>query len=983
MKRIFLLLFCLFGLLLFLCFTGCNDARKSPVDYVNPFVGAGGHGHTFPGATVPFGMVQLSPDTRLSGWDGCSGYHYSDNVIFGFSHTHLSGTGCSDYGDILLMPTTGALQLSNGKDDISRGYASHFSHSNEKAVAGYYSVLLDDYNIRAELTATARVGWHRYHFPKTSDAHVIMDLTHRDKTLESNVEIVGNNEIVGYRCSQGWADDQRLYFVVKFSKEFVNHGFELAGDRQEGAIYASGETLKVYVNFDMQDDDAPLLVKVGISPVSIENARKNIQSEAPEWDFDKTSKNARSVWNTELSKIKVEGGSEENKTTFYTALYHCMIAPNLYQDVNGEYRGRNKEIYYADFDYYTVFSLWDTYRALHPLLTIIDEKRTNDFINTFIKQWEQGGLLPVWELSSCETNCMIGYHAVPVIADAYMKGIRDYDVEKAFSAMKASALNNKFGLSHYKTQGFVPADAEGESVSKTLEYAYDDWCIAVMAKEMGKVSDVGYFTKRSQSYKNLFDPETKFMRARHSGKWFEPFDPKEVNFNYTEANAWQYDYAVPQDINTLIALHGGNEAFCKMLDQMFSENSETTGREQADITGLIGQYAHGNEPSHHIAYLYNFAEQPWKTQAIARRIMKEMYQASPDGLCGNEDCGQMSAWYVLSAMGFYPVTPAGNQYIIGSPLFKKVTINLENGNKFVIEAKDNSDKNIYIQSAKLNGTTYNKSYFTHQDITKGGRLVFEMGNKPNQLWGMESPRIEITDYHYQIVPIPFVAHGERIFTEKTEITLGCADNDAKIYYTPCGSSEFQLYTAPFTVTEGCTISMYAKKETFGESQTTIATFVKLPANRSIAITGNYSNQYNASGDYALIDGIRGGENFRTGAWQGYYAQDIEVVVDMSKPQTVSYMALGCLQDQWSWIFMPQQIDFSVSTDGHNFQNVGSVKNSVPEKTEGGVIQNFELKIKPTSARYVKVAVKNFGKCPAWHRGAGGDTWLFVDELIIR
>lgn len=832
LKLKFLPSFYFFGLVILHCITGCNSVSKAPVDYVNPLIGTDEHGHTFPGATMPFGMVQLSPDTRLSGWDGCSGYHYSDSIVFGFSHTHLSGTGCFDYGDILLMPTVGILQLYNGKDDVSKGYASHFSHENETVAAGYYSVKLDDYDVLAELTATLRVGWHRYHFPKTAAAHLVLDLTHRDKVLESNIEIVGNNEIVGYRRSEEYANDQRLYFVIKFSKEFVNHGFEIAGDKQEGAIYASGETLKAWVDFDMKENNDPLIVKTGISAVSIENARKNIQSEAPEWDFDKVRENARNVWNTELSKIIIEGGSEENKTNFYTALYHCMIAPNIYQDVNGDYRGRNKEIYHADFDYYTVFSLWNTYRALHPLLTIIDEKRTNDFVNSFIKQWEQGGLLPVWELSSCEANCMTGYHAVPVIADAYMKNIRNYDAEKAFAAMKASALNNKFGLSHYKTYGFVSADAEDESVSKTLEYAYADWCIAVMAKEMGKLPDAGYFTKRAQSYKNLFDPETKFMRARYSGKWFVPFDPKEINFNYTEANAWQYNYAVSQDINTLITLHGGNETFCNMLDKMFSETTETTEHTQANITRLIGQYAHGNEPTYHIAYLYNFGGKPWKTQEMVRRIMKEMYLPTPAGLCGNEDCGQMSAWYVLSAMGFYPVTPASNQYIIGSPLFKKVTINLENGKTFVIETKNNSEKNCYIRSAKLNGMNYYKSYITHQDIVKGGKLLFEMGSKPNENYGTECPKMEITDY--PIVSVPFVSQGDSVFTEKTEIALSCADSDVQIYYTFGDiSSKFEQYTTPFTITENCTILMYAKKENMDESPITTSVFVKLPTTQHV------------------------------------------------------------------------------------------------------------------------------------------------------
>src|SRR5215216_4843108 len=649
-------------------------AQQDLTRYVNPFVGTGGHGHTFPGAIVPYGMVQLSPDTRLTGWDGCSGYHYSDSKIYGFSHTHLSGTGISDYGDILLTPAVGK----------SFG-SSHFEHRNERATPGYYSVKLDD-NILVELTATARVGMHRYTFPSTDDANVLLDLAHRDKVIDFDYRITGTNTLVGWRRSQAWAKDQIVYFALEFSQPFTE--------------YSSIGTLKLSFRFDTRSG-AQVLAKVGISSVDIDGALKNLRTEVNHWDFDKVRSDAAAAWNSELNKIQVTGGTDAQLTNFYTALYHAMTAPNLFMDVDGRYRGRDFKTHVAgDFSNYTVFSLWDTFRAAHPLYAIIDQKRTRDFIKTFLAQYEQGGRLPVWELAANETDTMIGYHAVSVIADAVAKGIDGFNLEKAFIAMKHSAeFREHRGLGAYIDQGFIATEDERESVSKVLEYAYDDWCIAQVARMLGKKEDYERYSARAQSYKNVFDRAIGFMRPRNNGGWAEPFDPREVTFAFTEANSWQYTFFAPHDISGLVALMGGREQFSRKLDQLFTVDSRTTGREQADITGLIGQYAHGNEPSHHMAYLYNYAGQPWKTQSRVRQIMDEFYKPTPDGLIGNEDCGQMSAWYVLSAAGFYPVTPGSQTYVIGSPLFPEVRFNLENGKSFVIRSINASDRNVYIQSA--------------------------------------------------------------------------------------------------------------------------------------------------------------------------------------------------------------------------------------------------------------------------------------------
>lgn len=967
----------------------CIPKSEAPLtEFVNPFIGTGGHGHTYPGASLPFGMVQLSPDTRLTGWDGCSGYHMSDDVIFGFSHTHLSGTGVSDYGDILLMPIVDSLKLEHGSpDDPDSGYCSRFLHETEEASPGYYKVFLEDSGIGVELTCTERVGFHKYIFPEKDQSFVIFDLTHRDTVLESLLRIVGNSQVEGMRRSKQWAQDQHVYFVAQFSRPFESFGISRDGKITTDLREVSGKNLKAYVQYSTKNDEA-IFVKVGISAVSIEGARKNLEAEVPGWDFNSVVKAADYKWNQALSKIRVEGGTKEQSTIFYTALYHSLLNPNVYMDVDGQYRGMDLNIHRADdFVNYTVFSLWDTYRATHPLFTIIEPERTVDFIKTFLKQYEYGGRLPIWELAANYTGCMIGYHSIPVIADAYIKGIRAYDAEMALEAMKHSADLDHLGLEFYKSLGYIPADKESESVSKTLEYAYDDWCIARMAEDLGHKEDYKRFIQRAQFYKNIFDPGSGFMRAKMNGSWFSPFDPAEVNFNYTEANSWQYSFYVPQDVSGLIKLMGGKEKFIEKLDGLFSAEPQISGRSQPDITGLIGQYAHGNEPSHHMAYLYNYANQPWRTQERVREIMVKLYGAEPDGLCGNEDCGQMSSWYVLSALGFYPVCPGDNQYVIGTPLFPKAKIDLGGGKSFVIKASNDPMRNVYIRSATLNGKPYQKSYVLHKDILAGGELVFEMDSEPGWEWGSQDeniPHSEIKDF--EIIPEPFVASGERTFSQSNEIVLASLMSDAEIHFTLDGSeptAQSPKYEKPVRLEKSATVKAVAIKEGWEPSFVMTSRFTKIAHNRTIVLNTAYSPQYSAGGDIALIDTIRGMDDFRAGTWQGYHGVDLDVVVDLAKKENIRRIAIGFLQDQKSWIFMPLEVEFSVSDDGKDFRVIRRLANDVPPQREGAIRKDFSLTFQPTRARFVRIKAKNRKQCPPWHAGAGNKAWIFADEITIE
>ena len=728
--------------------------------YADPFVGTGGNGHTFPGALVPFGMMQLSPDSWRSGVEGCSGYDYADTMLCGFSHTHLSGTGIGDYGDILLVPTTGAVRFGQAN------YITHFSHANEKASPGYYAVLLDQRHIKVELTTTKRSGIHKYTFPASKEANIILDLNHRDRLTSGEININGNNEITGHRFSTRWASKKKWYFVIQFSKPFKKSGISQGGIVSGSRHHVRGHSLKSYVTFETTEGEV-IYVKVGISAVSIEGARKNLEAEQKGWDFEGVRQAAHDEWNRELGKIAVESSDTSVLRTFYSSLYHVMTCPSLYQDVDGKYRGHDKKIHEGKgYEQYTVFSIWDTYRALHPLLALIDRKRTGDFINSFLAMYEQGGLLPVWELAGCETSCMTAYHSASVINDAFQKGITNFNVDEALTAMKKSATAKKAMILRYRKDKFLPSQVYSlhnyvvgwddygkygyirnrsgiQSVSKTLEYCYDDWCIAQMAKKLNKPDDYNFFIRRAENYKNLFDTVTGFIRPRQIG--FEPnFDPYAITDSYTEGNGWQFTFYVPHDISGQMKLLGSKERLATMLDSLFTTSPVLHGHLRPDVTGMVGQYAHGNEPSHQIAYEYDYAGQAWKTQARVRFIMKHLYRDQPDGIEGNDDCGQMGAWYVLSALGFYPVCPGSDQYAIGSPLIDKAVIHFESGKAFTIKAVNNLPGNVYINSAKLNGINYTKSYLTYEDMSKGGEIEFTMSSVPNTKWGTADSDVPVS-----------------------------------------------------------------------------------------------------------------------------------------------------------------------------------------------------------------------------------------------
>lgn len=722
-----------------------SETQFSPTKYVNPFIGTGGHGHTYPGATVPFGMLQVSPDNGISSWDWCSGYHYSDSIMIGFSHLHLSGTGIGDLADIRLMPINKKVDLSKeikSRDDLP--YKSLYSHNEETASPGYYSVHLKDHNVKVELTSNLRTAFHKYTFAKNDIQSVVVDLgfaINWDKTLASKITMVDVNTITGYRYSEGWAKNQKVFFVAKFSKPIEK--YELVTDRNYVTETTSvvGEKSFAQLYFKSQNTQE-LLVKVALSSVSEQNALENLSKEAI--NFQVVKKESSEIWNKNLSNITVETDNEDLKAIFYTALYHTQIAPVTFSDVNGEFRKENDEIVKAEnYTAYSTLSLWDTFRAEHPLLTFTAQDKVADIINSMLAYYETNKILPVWTLYGNETNTMTGYHSIPVIAEAYIKGIKGFDIEKAYEAMKTTMMQDERGLNYYKKYGYIPHNLLDESVTITLEYAYNDWCVAQIAKELGKEEDYTYFMNRSKAYEHLFDAKTGFMRGKNDKgtEWKEPFDPKysahRVHAEYTEGNAWQHSWFVLHDVKNLIKIHGGEDKFTNKLEQLFTESSEITGDDvSADITGLVGQYAHGNEPSHHIAYMFNFANKPWKTQYWVREILKTQYNSTPDGLSGNEDCGQMSAWYVFSSMGLYPFSPASGEYQIGSPLFKSSTIKISEEISFTIKAENVSDENIYIQSAKLNGKEFKSTSISHKQIQQGGTLQFVMGNTPNKNWGI-------------------------------------------------------------------------------------------------------------------------------------------------------------------------------------------------------------------------------------------------------
>lgn len=970
-----------FAALFFLAsvFSVTVQAQKKYTAWVDPFIGTGGHGHTYPGAVLPHGMVQLSPDTRLDGWDGCGGYHYSDNYIYGFSHTHLSGTGCSDYGDILLAPMTGEPSPDNKK------YGSTFSHTKEKASPGFYSVQLDN-GVDVKLTSTLRVGLHHYRFNKGA-ASIILDLKHRDEVLESSLQVIDDRTITGLRRSKAWAENQYVYFVIRFSKPFSSYGTWSDDQPVFNKKELSGKNLKAWFQFG-KIDKPEVMAKVAISGVSVEGAIRNLEAELPGWDFEAVRKAATTAWEKELSRVDVSSTDTKQLRTFYTALYHTMVVPNINMDVDNQYRGRDNQIHTASgFTNYSVFSLWDTYRGAHPLYAIIDRKRTLDYIKTFLVQYQQGGRLPVWELSGYETDCMIGYHSVSVITDAYIKGINGFDTRLALEAMKKSATWNHLGLPALMDHGFIEMDDEHESVSKTLEYAYDDWCIAQFAKKLGSENDYRYYIQRAQSYKNMLDVKTGFMRPRKNGNWLSPFEPREVNNNFTEANSWQYSFYMPQDVSGYMNMIGGPKKMEEKLDELFSASQQTTGRDQSDITGLIGQYAHGNEPSHHVAYLYSFAGMPSKTQAMVHRIRNEMYHDMPDGLSGNEDCGQMSAWYVLSSLGFYPVTPGTPDYIIGTPAFSSATIRLENGKLFQIKANGLKPSSYYIQSASLNGKPYNKAFLSYPDMYKGGELVFNMSDKASDFGKTAIPVTAINDN--LIVVNPVIDGGARAFKNSTTVSISASQPGLTFYYTLDGSTpgiRSKKYTGPF-VLEATTIvkaiAIDENRHPAGASLITTGTFTKAPHDWTIRLNTVFEPQYDGGGATGLIDGVEGSANWRKGNWQGYQKTDVDAVIDLQEVKTVSAVTAGFLQDTRAWIVVPRQLVVEVSTDGKQFTEVYTGNNFLPIDDLNVQVKRIEASFKPVTARYVRIKAVQYGKLPAWHEGAGGDTHIFVDELSVK
>ncbi|GJM62447.1 GH92 family glycosyl hydrolase [Persicobacter diffluens] len=995
-----------FLLLQFCSPKGQQSLPEAPalVSKVNPMIGTGGHGHTFPGATTPHGMVQLSPDTGNEGWDWSSGYHISDSSIMGFSHTHLSGTGGGDYGDILLMPFTGVNHWEAGsKKKPEAGYRSAFSHEEEFAQPGFYSVKLQQHNIDVALTATPRTGFHQYTFNGEENPKVILDLVHGigDNIRELELTITGDHEVSGLRRSQGWARDQYVYFVLQFSQPIrtalLNDGQNVSSEIKS----LKGQNIKAIFEFEKSDD--PLLAKVALSAVSVDGARRNMEAENNGWDWGAVKNQAQALWEKELQKATVKGGTEDEQSIFYTAAYHTMIHPNIYMDVDHQYRGMDQKIHTAEgFDYYTLFSLWDTFRAAHPWYSIVEPSRNVDFINTLLAKYKESGELAVWELASNETGTMIGYHAVPVIADAIIKGTKGFDYELAFEAMKNSATTRDRGIDHLMDLGFIPYDWESNSVSKLVEYAFDDWCIAESAKILGKTADYEAFSKRALNYRKLFDASTGFFRGRSaSGVWVKDFDPMTITTlgsgEYTEGNAWHYTFFAPQDVNGLMELYGGPGAFAQKIDDMWEQEAVNDNEHASDVTGLIGQYAHGNEPSHHVAYLYNYAGQAQKTQKWVRHIMETQYANLPDGLSGNEDCGQMSAWYTLSAMGMYSVNPASGIYLIGSPVFNEIQLKLENGQTFTVKAENNSPENIYIQSAKLNGENYHKAFIHHADIMAGGTLEFVMGAQPSDWGNVQLPEADVEKafgkelYSEDQLFMPYTASDQRIFTDDLKVELGSIKPEAKIYYTLDGSSPTtasSLYQLPIHLTNSAQLQAIS---VLGEE---VSPVFKTDFNRAIYhIEGKQypilklthepdSKAYNP-GKWALLDGVSASANLRDGKWSGFSdGHDLEAVIDLGTEQHIAKVSTGFLRNTSSWVFLPVKYEVFYSEDGKKWQSAGFQENAVPDDHQ--TIRRFQFAVEVgQTIRYLKVVATTMGDLPEWHPGFGNASWMFADEIVIE
>nr|WP_321408448.1 GH92 family glycosyl hydrolase [uncultured Carboxylicivirga sp.] len=867
---------------LILLLVSCQE--KDYTKLVNPFVGTGGHGHTYPGAVVPFGMVQLSPDTRNdNSWDGCAGYHYSDSAIVGFSHTHLSGVGVPEYCDILFLPFTGDISLNAGtRENPGAGYRSLYRHETEMADPGYYKVTLDDYKVDVELTATTRVGLQRYSFNGDSQPKILLDLIHRDEVTNSVINIKDENSLSGYRFSKDWAGRQKVFFSTQFSIPFLKVQFYQNGIEVQKITDGRGGVQAV---FSFPEGVRDIHVKTALSSVSEEGALRNLNEELDHWDFNAVRQQAHDLWNKNLGKIDVEGETTEDLTNFYSSWYHCLVSPNVYSDVDGKYRGMDDQIHQAEgYTHYTIFSLWDTFRTLHPLLTITHPEETRDFVCSLIDKGEQFETYPMWELAGNDTRCMIGYHAVSIITDAFKKGIRDFDHEKALELMLATANKDWRGMKDYREKGFVAANKSSQAVSKTLEYAYDDWCIAEFAKSIGNETVYNEFLRRSLFYKNCFDPTSGFMRGReNNGNWVSDFDPTTVGYHYTEGNAFQYSFFVPHDVYGLIQLKGGTSAFENWLDSLFETEIVEELHENSDVSGLIGNYAHGNEPSHHIAWMYAWVGNYTKLTDRIRQIITTQYAPVPGGIAGNEDCGQMSAWYVMSSTGMFPVCPGRTDYVLGLPLFKSVDFHLDNGNHFRIDTDGATlkDEELYPVSYSINGKEGKESMITHAKILNGGVVEFKTGNSAGN-FALPSKNIE-----QEITGNVFVESGDQVFLSQTEVKLNCSTSNAEIYYTFDGSdpdSSSIKYSKPFKLNESAVIKMRAYGKGLNPGYISEVTFSK--SNRP---------------DFKNSEIFKQGLECRY--YEGIYRSIYDFALDNpTKKEVVSNFNLSCI-DRDEWIAM--------------------------------------------------------------------------------
>lgn len=939
--------------------------------YVNVFTGTGGTGHTYPGATAPYGLVQLSPDTRTDlSWEAAAGYYYPDSLIYGFSHTHLSGTGITDYGDVMFMPLVGDTATAPAR------VRQRFSHDAEAGSLGYYAVTLEN-GVRVRLTATPRVGLQEYRFPRAGVVHILIDLKHRDERLEAHATLADDRRTLsGLRRSRAWAQDQRIYFRTELSKPY------------ESAIHKTDSvgTTHVLLRYRVRAGET-IVVKTALSSTGEDGAARNLAAELPGWDFEATRRAADRAWNRELGRIEVSGGSLKDRQNFYTALYHTMIVPNVWNDVpdaagKRAYFGRDGRVHTATHDVYTVYSLWDTFRTAHPLYTLIDPTRTADYVRSFLLQYEQSGRLPVWELSANETNTMIGFHSAPVILDAYAKGIRGFDERLALRAMVDAAKTDVAGEGAFYRAGMLNAEDAAESVSKTLEFAYDHWTVGEMARRLGQDSLAAAYDRRSLGYRNTLDPVTRLMRPRRNGAWLAPFDPREISNHYTEANAWQYSFFAPHDISGLTALLGGKPALEAHLDSLFAAPPELLGRHQPDVTGLIGQYAHGNEPSHHVAYLYNAAGAPHKTQRLTRQILDSLYAPTPDGLPGNEDCGQMSAWFVMSALGLYPVAPGHPVYALTSPLFDRAVVRLENGRRIVIEATGTGR---YISGLTVNGVPHDASSLRHAALENGATLRFTRSETP-ATWGRESDVTRVDAVGFLTAPV--VAAGAARSFEGAQTVAVASASSTVLWYTLDGSAPTAenglRYAGPIRLDTTATLRAVAADAAGNVSAETQATFVERPNAYDVALVSTLRRPYDAGGPRGLTDGIRGTAMWRAGDWHGYQGQDFEAVIDLKTPRPVQAVTAGFLQDVRSWILMPRTFGFQTSRDGTTWTDGGSATNAVPDRDFNVQVQRLTARsAAPTVARYVRVKAVNYGALPPWHLGAGYPAYIFVDEVEIE